>query len=266
MNYEEWDKHTTELQNRYGYAGKPKPTKGALAETSVYEFVNDWLPKHLVWEIMTYVIAPHVPKKVIADHYNGIGQRHFGLGVIDDDDTECPIDETESEWFPHSQLAPHNRATAPYKKWLPRVGNYTIVRTYYPHGTPLSETVLQGNRRESVLTPENRMWGCRELDTNKLVTFLKATHTHTAGRDYVKDKNGKKVSKCKVLIALQDNKVKGRTQLYKNYQNLERLTPEEQRAIFDAMVNGILGNYVRRPLNINRSAHAAVMTNVLMKI
>ena len=261
MNYEEWDKHTTELQNRYGYAGKPKPTKGALAETSVYEFVNDWLPKHLVWEIMSYVIAPHVPKKVIADHYNGIGQRHFGLGVIDDDDTECPIDETEDVWFPQSQLAPHNRATTFYKKWLPRVGNYIMTRS-----NPNERWVIEGNRRECVLTPENRSWGCRELDTNKLVTFLKATHTHTAGRDYVKDKNGKKVSKCKVLIALQDNKVKGRTQLYKNYQNLERLTPEEQRALFDTIINGNVANYVQRPLNITRCAHAAVMTNVLMKI
>ena len=79
MNYEEWDKHTTELQNRYGYTGKPKPD-GALAKTSVYEFVNDWLPQQLAWLIFSYAAEPHAPKQVIADHYNGIGQRFYVPG------------------------------------------------------------------------------------------------------------------------------------------------------------------------------------------
>jgi hypothetical protein len=79
MNYEEWDKHTTELQNRYGYTGNPKPD-GALAKTSVYEFVNDWLPQQLAWLIFSYAAEPHVPKQVIANHYNGIGQRFYVPG------------------------------------------------------------------------------------------------------------------------------------------------------------------------------------------
>ena len=262
MNYEQWHEHTTMLQNRYGYTGKhtPKPEKGALAETSVYEFVNDWLPKHLVWEIMRYVIAPHVPKQVIGDHYNGIGQRHFGLGVIDDDDTSIPIDDTEDEFFPRDELGPHNRATARHKKWLPREGQYRIVTN------TSGRRWVEGNRRECIMTPENRLYGVHKLETNKVLRFLQDTYNHTVGREYVTDKNGKRVRKCKVLIALQEGKVKGRTELYKNYQKLERLTPDEQRALFNAIINNSLTGHVVRPLNINRSAHAAVMVNVLLKL
>lgn len=58
MTYEQWDAHTTELQDRYGYTAKPPP--GRLAKVSVYEFVNDWLPPQLMGKIMGYALSsPH---------------------------------------------------------------------------------------------------------------------------------------------------------------------------------------------------------------
>ena len=40
-------------------------TKGALAKVSLYVFVNDWLPKELVWKIFSYVAEPHAHKNDI---------------------------------------------------------------------------------------------------------------------------------------------------------------------------------------------------------
>jgi hypothetical protein len=40
-------------------------TKRAVAKLSLYVFVNDLLPKELVWEIYSYVAEPHAPKKDI---------------------------------------------------------------------------------------------------------------------------------------------------------------------------------------------------------
>ncbi len=58
MNYEQWHKHTTELQNKHGYTGKPP--KGPLAEVSIYEFVNDWVRPEISWQILSYVANdPH---------------------------------------------------------------------------------------------------------------------------------------------------------------------------------------------------------------
>lgn len=54
MTYEEWDAHTTELQNRYGYKGIA-PSAGALAKVSIYEFVNDWVRPEISWKILSYV-------------------------------------------------------------------------------------------------------------------------------------------------------------------------------------------------------------------
>jgi hypothetical protein len=76
MNYEQWDQQTTELQNEHGHTCKPKPL-GPLAKTSVYEFINDWLPAQLAWHIFSYAAEPHAPKQVIANHYSGIGQRFY---------------------------------------------------------------------------------------------------------------------------------------------------------------------------------------------
>ena len=76
MNYEQWDQQTTELQNEHGHTCKPKPA-GKLAKISVYEFINDWLPAQLAWHIFSYAAEPHAPKQVIADHYNGVGQRFY---------------------------------------------------------------------------------------------------------------------------------------------------------------------------------------------
>jgi len=250
MNYEQWHEHTTMLQNRYGYTGKPE--KGRLAETSVYEFVNDWLPPQLTWQIMSYLIEPHAPKQVIADHYNGIGQRHFKFGGV--------TVEQERRWTEWLAVLGEDRGPQPFrKKWLPRKGHFRIV-------TSTSGTrYVEGNSRECILTPENRMWRYGKFKTNKVLRFLQDAYNHTAGRDYVTNKNGKRVLKCKVLIALQEGNVKGRTELYKNYQKMERLTPDEQRALFNAIINNHTG-HVTRPLNINRSAHAAVMVNALMKL
>ena len=193
MNYEQWHEHTTELQNRYGYTGRPKPD-GAHAKTSVYEFVNDWLPTQLAWLIFSYAAEPHVPKQVIADHYNGIGQRTFH--------------------------------TYPKPKWARRTGSYTLATAYTAH---------TGSRCESVITPESRLMAARQFNRNRVVRFLHETRKHMTGRVFVRDKKGKRIPKCTVLKALQDNKVKGRTQLYKNYKKLERLTDEEREAIFDSV-------------------------------
>jgi len=250
MNYQQWHEHTTDLQNRYGYTGKPE--KGRLAETSVYEFVNDWLPPQLTWQIMSYLIEPHAPKQVIADHYNGIGQRYFKFGDV--------TVEQASEWMEWLAVLGEDRGPQPFrKKWLPREGQYRIVTN--TSGTRW----VEGNRQECILTPENRLYGVHKLETNKVLRFLQDAYNHTAGRDYVTNKNGKRVLKCKVLIALQEANVKGRTELHKNYQKLERLTPDEQRALFNAIINNHTGHVIR-PLNIQRSAHAAVMVNALMKL
>ena len=79
MNYEQWDQQTTELQNEHGHAGKAKPA-GPLAKISVYEFVNDWLPPQLAWQIFSYAAEPNAPKQAIANHYNGIWQRFYVPG------------------------------------------------------------------------------------------------------------------------------------------------------------------------------------------
>lgn len=251
MNYEQWHEHTTMLQNRYGYTGKPE--KGRLAETSVYEFVNDWLPPQLTWQIMSYLIEPHAPKQVIADHYDGIGQRHFVLGHDSED---------EDRYAAQVGLANLGIRIGPTPlrwNWLPRKGHFRIV-------TNASGTrYVEGNARGCMLTPENRLWGCYKLKTNKVLRFLQDTYNHHRERVYVTNKNGKRVLRCKVLIALQEGNVKGRTELYKNYQKLERLTPDEQRALFNAIINNHTGHVIR-PLNINRPAHAAVMVNALMKL
>jgi len=252
MNYEQWHEHTTMLQNRYGYTGKPE--KGRLAETSVYEFVNDWLPPQLTWQIMSYLIEPHAPKQVIADHYNGIGQRHFVFGGVNGDEDRYAAQVGLARLGIRNDLVGHLRW-----RWLPRKGHFRIV-------TNTSGTrYVEGNSRECILTPENRMWRYGKLKTNKVLRFLQDAYNHTAGRDYVTNKNGKRVLKCKVLIALQEANVKGRTELHKNYQKLERLTPDEQRALFNAIINNHTGHVIR-PLNIQRSAHAAVMVNALMKL
>ena len=79
MNFQQWDNHTTELQNEHGYKGKVKPA-GRLAKKSVYEFVNDWLPPQIAWQIFSYAAEPHGRADEVADHYNGIGQRYWDLG------------------------------------------------------------------------------------------------------------------------------------------------------------------------------------------
>jgi len=63
MTYEEWDAHTTELQNRYGYKGIAPSSAGALAKVSIYEFVNDWVRPEISWKIFSYLSDPH--KKAI---------------------------------------------------------------------------------------------------------------------------------------------------------------------------------------------------------
>jgi len=63
MTYEEWDAHTTELQNRYGYKGVAPSSAGALAKVSIYEFVNDWVRPEISWKIFSYLGEPH--KKAI---------------------------------------------------------------------------------------------------------------------------------------------------------------------------------------------------------
>lgn len=73
MDYETWNAHTTELQNKYGYTGKSK--KGSFAEVSLYEFINYYLPEQLVWQIFSYTIEPNLTKKEIINHYEGKGQR-----------------------------------------------------------------------------------------------------------------------------------------------------------------------------------------------
>jgi len=55
MDFQTWNKHTTELQNKHGYTGKPKQQP-----ISVYEFVNDWVRPDISWKIFSYVAeCPH---------------------------------------------------------------------------------------------------------------------------------------------------------------------------------------------------------------
>ena len=59
MDFQTWNKHTTELQNKHGYTGKPKQ-QGQLANLSVYEFVNDYVRPDISWKIFSYVAeCPH---------------------------------------------------------------------------------------------------------------------------------------------------------------------------------------------------------------
>jgi hypothetical protein len=114
MDYETWDTHTTELHNKHGHTCKPKP-KERFTETSIYEFVNDWLPTHLAWQIFSYCAAPHAPKKVIADHYAGIGQRYWEL-----------------------------RENKPL--WLPRIEPYRIAKAGHRIGHPSTGILTPENR------------------------------------------------------------------------------------------------------------------------
>ena len=183
MDYETWDTHTTELHNKHGHTCKPKP-KERFAETSVYEFVNDHIPTELIWEIFSYCATPHAPKKVIADHYAGIGQRYLG-------------------WTGNGAHI-----------WLPRTEPYRIV-----NATQQMRQYAIGNPRSGILTPENRIWGVWKHNKNKLVVFLRDVGDGLAGYKYVRNNKGNVVNKCNVLISLQDNKVKGRTLLARMVSN-----------------------------------------------
>jgi len=57
MKYEQWDKHTTKLQNSYGYKGE---SPRILANVSTYDFVNDWLRPEVSWKILAFTLkCPH---------------------------------------------------------------------------------------------------------------------------------------------------------------------------------------------------------------
>ena len=56
QTYEQWDKTTTELQDKHGYTGRPK---GHLAQVSIYEFVNDWVRPEISFKIFSYLGDPH---------------------------------------------------------------------------------------------------------------------------------------------------------------------------------------------------------------
>jgi len=197
MDYETWDKHTTELHNKHGHTCKPKP-KERFSETSVYEFVNDWLPKELIWEIFSYCAAPHAPKKVIADHYDGIGQRFWGIGRDTNENNK--------------------------RLWLPRTEPYRIV-----NATQEMRQYVIGNSRTGILTPENRLWRARAPSGNKLLAFLFQVRDGCAGYEYVRNSKGNVTNKCNVLINLQDNKVKGRTLLAKRFSDCVGQSRQEHR-------------------------------------
>lgn len=169
MDYETWDAHTTELQNKHGHTGEPP--KGALDKVSLYEFVNDWLRPELQFQIFAYCAKPRVPKKVIADHFRGVGQRYFN--------------------------------TTGRRGWLP---------------LPLHRARLGGTLSPSMLKLDNR--------DNNLMTLLNgAPQGYTLVKSYWRftdtydhpTKAGCKVTKTAIEYALQVNKVKGRTKLYKDW-------------------------------------------------
>lgn len=103
MDYETWNAHTTELQNKHGYTGKPK--KGSFAEVSVYEFINDYLPEQLAWQIFSYAIEPNRSNKEIRDHYEGKGQRVWGWTPAGDERWRQGLNgklswNVRDEWYP----------------------------------------------------------------------------------------------------------------------------------------------------------------------
>ena len=198
MNYEQWDQQTTELQNEHGHTCKPKPA-GPLAKISVYEFVNDWLPPQLAWQIFSYAAEPHGrsflrkngTKQLIADHYNGIGQRY---------------------WQPATRSRWGNREPA---GWLGRYDNNRVPK--------FSERCVEMTNK---------------FNRNLIVDFLTSVRKREPMRDYLRDwpywaeDLAMRCAKQSVNV----NKVKGRTKLIKNYIKRFKLDPDEEFALYNQFV------------------------------
>ena len=201
MNFQQWDNHTTELQNEHGYKGKAKPA-GPLAKTSVYEFVNDWLPPQLAWQIFSYAAEPHGraflskngTKQLIADHYNGIGQRYWDLG---------------GRTMRHGHFGNRERAG-----WRGRYEDGRLPK--------FSERCVD-------LT--------NKFNRNLIVDFLTSVRKREPMRygkwcPYWAEDLAMRCAKQSVNV----NKVKGRTKLIKNYIKRFKLDPDEEFALYNQFV------------------------------
>ena len=201
MNYEQWSNHTTELQNEHGYKGKAKPA-GPLAKISVYEFVNDWLPPQLAWQIFSYAAEPHGrsflrkngTKQLIADHYNGIGQRY---------------------WQPSGRTMRHghwgNTERAGWRgrydnNRLPKYSERCVALTNKFNRNLIVEFLTSVRKREPMRYDCN--WPCWAEDL------------------------AMRCPKQSVNV----NKVKGRTKLIKNYIKRFKLDPDEEFALYNQFV------------------------------
>ena len=200
MNYEQWSNHTTELQNEHGYKGKAKPA-GPLAKISVYEFVNDWLPPQLAWQIFSYAAEPHGraflskngTKQLIADHYNGIGQRYW---------------QPSGRTMRHGHFGNTERAG-----WRGRYENGMVPK--------FSERCVDLTNKFN-----------RNLIVEFLTSVRKREPMETGFWPYWAEDLAMRCPKQSVNV----NKVKGRTKLIKAYIKRFKLDPDEEFALYNQFV------------------------------
>ena len=114
MDFQTWHEHTTELQNKHGYTGKPKQQR-----ISVYDFVNDYLRPEISWKIFSYAAeCPHTEGvlKALTNRRRLIGPgpcaatKRYRHGRWED------VEETPfyHSTIPYTKLPLYKRIDAPY--------------------------------------------------------------------------------------------------------------------------------------------------------
>jgi len=209
MNYEQWNKHTTDLQNKHGYTGKPK--KGQLAQVSLYEFINDWLRPELQWKIMSYAVEnPH--KSLLKQVQGGYMPQFIPRGRASA--MKMIVVGSGGGWAEGQLITPafyHSKMDETSNYYRGQKGKWYMPLDIEPHSYDWDEQDPED--RADVLTRKlphrivmNDVYKRGYTWENRLVHNLKA----------LRESNGKgrwTVSKKELLEHLKENNVKGRAKM-----------------------------------------------------
>ena len=205
MNYEQWNKHTTDLQNKHGYTGKPK---GQLAQVSLYEFVNDWLRPELQWKIMSYAVEENPHKSLLKQVQGGYMPQFIPRGRAIA--MKSIMGQVMYGWTEGQLITPgfyHSRMDETSNRYRGQKGKWYMPMDIepYSHGwdeqdcEDVADVLTRKLPHRIVMNRYQR----QNLGENRLVHNLKA----------LRESNGKRrwaVSKKQLLEHLKENNVKGR--------------------------------------------------------
>lgn len=197
MNYEQWHEKTTELQNKYGYTGKPK---GKLSQVSLYEFVNDWLRPELQWKIFSYLAeCPHksLLQQVQQGHMPQFIPNYRFHSLLFYGQIMTPD-------IIHSRIGFNRRGKG---RWfMPMDIEYTRTRSRMleedPENLPMVLTLKEPHRQ----VMDDLYWRGLPQERNQMLKYL----------NDLRESNGNghwEISKKDLLQHLKENNVKGRTKL-----------------------------------------------------